>query len=57
MFDSHSAIHDLTEEAELSFSTTEFNFFDDFLFNTEKIKSKFEEEISTKKVQNDFIMI
>lgn len=55
VFDSHSAIHDLTREAELSFSPTEFKFFDDFLLNIEKIKSKFEEEISAKKVQNDFI--
>lgn len=55
VFDSHSAINDLTKENELSFSPMEFKFFDDFLFNIEKIKSKFEEEISTKKVQNDFI--
>ncbi|MER1987366.1 MAG: AAA family ATPase [Solibacillus sp.] len=55
VFDSQSAIHDLTKEAELSFSPTEFNFFDDFLLNIEKIKSKFEEEISAKKVENDFI--
>ncbi|MRJ47053.1 hypothetical protein [Fundicoccus ignavus] len=37
VFDSHSAIHDLTKEAELSFSPTEFNFFDDFLLNIEKM--------------------
>lgn len=55
VFDSHSAIHDLTKEAELSFSPTEFKFFDDFLSCIEKIKSKFEEEISKKNVQNDFI--
>ena len=55
VFDSYSAIHDLTKEAELSFSPTEFGFFDDFLLNIEKIKSKFEEEILAKKVQNEFI--
>lgn len=55
VFDSHSAIHDLTKEAELSFSPTEFNFFDDFLLNIEKIKNKFEEEISKRKIQNDFV--
>lgn len=55
VFDSHSAIHDLTKEAELSFSPTEFKFFDDFLFYLEKIKNKFDDEISAKNVQNDFI--
>jgi len=55
VFDSHSAIHDLTKEAELSFSPTEFNFFDDFLLNIEKIKNKFVEEISKRKIQNDFV--
>lgn len=55
MFDSQSAIHDLTKEAELSFSPTEFDFFDDYLLNIEKIKKKFEDEISKKKSKNDFV--
>ncbi|MDS9470865.1 AAA family ATPase [Sporosarcina pasteurii] len=55
VFDSYSAIHDLTKETELSFSPTEFKFFDDFLLYIEKINSKFEEEISTKNLRNDFI--
>jgi energy-coupling factor transporter ATP-binding protein EcfA2 len=55
VFDSHSAIHDLTKEAELSFSPTEFKFFDDLLFYIEKIKNKLYEEISEKRVLNDFI--
>lgn len=55
VFDSHSAIHDLTKEAELSFSPIEFKFFDDFLLYIEIIKNKLDEEISEKKLQNDFI--
>lgn len=31
VFDSHSALHDLTQESELSFSPTEFKFFDKLL--------------------------
>lgn len=54
VFDSQSAIHDLTKETELSFSPTEFNFFDDFLLNIEKIKSRFEQEMSLKRAKNDF---
>ncbi|MYL58642.1 AAA family ATPase [Virgibacillus halodenitrificans] len=55
VFDSHSAIHDLTKEAELSFSPIEFKFFDDFLLYIDIIKNKLGEEISAKKEQNYFI--
>lgn len=55
VFDSHSAMHDLTQESELSFSPIEFKFFDDFLSIIEKVKCKFEEEVEGINIENHFV--
>lgn len=55
VFDSQSAIHNLTKETELSFAPIEFKFFDDFLFFINEVNNKLEEEISRKDTHNYFI--
>ena len=55
VFDSHSALHDLTQESELSFSPTEFKFFDELLEIVQKLKEKFEAKINDKTLDNTFI--
>lgn len=55
VFDSQSAVYDLTQESELSFSPIEFKFFDQFIEIIEKIKCKFEEEIEGISTENYFI--
>ncbi|WP_413527000.1 AAA family ATPase [Marinilactibacillus psychrotolerans] len=54
IFDTTSAIHDLTKETELSFIPMEFNFFDEFVQAFLYIKSRLSEEIKNKEVLNEF---
>ena len=54
IFDTTSAIHDLTKETELAFVPMEFNFFDEFIQAFLDIKSKLTDEIKNNEVVNEF---
>lgn len=54
IFDTSSAVHDLTKESEMEFVPTEFKFFDDLTQAFLEIKSKFQNEIKDKETDNDF---
>lgn len=54
VFDTVSAMHDLTKESELSFSPIEFGFFDNLIYYTEQIKLRFEKELTSMRMENKF---
>lgn len=54
VFDSQSAMHDLTKESELSFAPIEFKFFDEFLGIIGRINQLLEEEIIEADIENNF---
>lgn len=54
VFDTASAVHDLTKETELAFVPMEFNFFDEFTQIFLFIKSKLATEIESKQQTNEF---
>lgn len=55
VFDSQSALHDLSEENELSFIPLEFNFFPKYSEIYLQIKDRLSQEIEQNKPNNDFI--
>lgn len=54
VFDSTSALNDLTKESELNFAPIEFQFFDQLLQFTNEIKKTLEKEIDGRTLDNDF---
>lgn len=54
VFDTASAVHDLTKETELAFVPMEFNFFDEYTQIFLSIKSKLATEIESKQQTNEF---
>ncbi|MDT2834331.1 AAA family ATPase [Vagococcus carniphilus] len=54
VFDTVSAVHDLTKETELAFVPMEFNFFEDFIDAFLAIKRKLENEIKENTKTNEF---
>ena len=54
VFDSMSALGDMTKENELSLTPIEFNFFDKLAKFTKEIKDKFDNEKALNQVKNDF---
>lgn len=54
VFDTVSAVHDLTKETELAFVPMEFNFFEDFIDAFLAIKEKLENEIKENTKTNEF---
>ena len=55
VFDTSSAMNDLTKESELSFSPIEFKFFDIFVEVILQIKNKFDKEVQEHTSENSFI--
>lgn len=55
VFDTSSALNDLTKESELSFVPMEFNFFEEFTSIFQNIKSLLNTEISNNQRENDFV--
>ncbi|MBQ5152537.1 AAA family ATPase [Macrococcoides caseolyticum] len=57
VFDTTSAMKDVTKENEISFVPLELNFFDSFLHYYIKIKQKLDQEINEKNIEFDFIKL
>lgn len=55
VFDTVSAMNDLTKETELSFAPIEFSFFDSYIHYFTEIKSRLRTEIESKSIDNNFI--
>ncbi|MBC1918404.1 AAA family ATPase [Listeria booriae] len=55
VFDSTSATKDLTGENELAFMPIEFSFFDEYIQLFLEIKSRLNEEVSSRRKKNEFI--
>lgn len=55
VFDSASAIKDLTGENELAFTPIEFAFFDKYIQSFSEIKSRFNTDVESRRKNNEFI--